>query len=155
VYISSDTNVWLDFQAIGCLFHPFLLDHAYFISDVTLHDEVLRPPILQTALLGHVSLLAGKYPRISRYDALALSIAMTRGWMLLSGDKALRNAAEAESVVCRGTIWVYDELLALGRISKADYAKAMEDLLKAVEQGKCRLPRTELESRMKRLDVSP
>ena len=40
MYISSDTNIWFDFEAIGFPEHPFLLDNEYYLSDVTYHDEI-------------------------------------------------------------------------------------------------------------------
>lgn len=40
--ISSDTNIWFDFESIGCLHHPFMLrNHTFFLSDLTFEEAVL------------------------------------------------------------------------------------------------------------------
>lgn len=43
-YISSDTNVWLDFAEIERLNLPFLLPYVYLMNDETVEDELLSPP---------------------------------------------------------------------------------------------------------------
>ena len=42
-YISSDTNVWIDFMAIDKLELPFLLPCTYIMSDDAVNDELLSP----------------------------------------------------------------------------------------------------------------
>lgn len=43
-YISSDTNVWLDFEVIGKLELPFKLPYTYLMNDDAIQDELLSPP---------------------------------------------------------------------------------------------------------------
>ena len=62
----------------------------------------------------------------------------------LTGDKPLRKAANKEGVVVYGTIWIYDQLKNLGKISEDDYDSAIADLITAVQNGRCRLPLDEL-----------
>ena len=50
-YISSDTNVWLDFAEIEKLKLPFLLPYVYLMNDETVDDELLNPPELRGELL--------------------------------------------------------------------------------------------------------
>lgn len=40
MFISSDTNVWLDFTIVGQVNYPFLLDNSYYLSSITYHDEI-------------------------------------------------------------------------------------------------------------------
>lgn len=108
MYISSDTNIWFDFEAIGFIEHPFLLDNEYYLSDVTYHDEIqfsetIRKIVESDQLhitsvpvqeLRQASEFSENYPEISIHDAIALSIAKNRGWTLLSGDGNLRRAAD-------------------------------------------------------------
>ena len=42
-FISSDTNIWIDFFTIEELDLPFLLPNTYLISSDTLADELLEP----------------------------------------------------------------------------------------------------------------
>ena len=50
-YISSDTNVWLDFAEIERLNLPFLLPYVYLMNDETVEDELLSPPGLCSEVL--------------------------------------------------------------------------------------------------------
>jgi len=40
MFISSDTNIWIDFSIIACIDKPFLLDNLYYLSDIIYHDEI-------------------------------------------------------------------------------------------------------------------
>lgn len=51
-YISSDTNVWLDFETIGRLELPFKLPYIYLMNEDAVHDELLSPPELSENLLA-------------------------------------------------------------------------------------------------------
>lgn len=50
-YISSDTNVWLDFVEIEKLNLPFQLPYIYIMNDETIEDELLNPPGISDKLL--------------------------------------------------------------------------------------------------------
>ncbi len=91
-YISSDTNVWLDFVAINRLEIPFKLPYTYIMNEDAIEDELLSPKALRENLVG-LGLQAvdlseeefylaeeynGKYQRLSLYDCVALAIAKVR-----------------------------------------------------------------------------
>ena len=80
---------------------------------------------------------------------MALSIAIKRNWILLTGDGNLRKAAIEEKVHCHGTIWIYDELLRAGKITKKSYKENLKKLLNLPIAGHRRLP---LEELMKRIN---
>lgn len=161
MYISSDTNVWIDFQDIGFLEQPFRLDHQFYLSRDAFQDEFVRSEAMKQALLQYGLHLADvqdeefltateyqvRYSRLSVYDALALAIAKNRGWILLSGDGPLRNAAATEGVECHGTIWVCDQLKQQGKVTETEYAALIEGLIRAVKCGRSRLPMSELQKR--------
>ena len=162
MYISSDTNIWIDFQIVSALKLPFKLSHKFYLSEETLKDELLTPPGIDEHLIsfGLISLelteeeffyvfnIVGKYPQLSRYDALALAIAKRRGFVLLTGDKRLRKAAAEEGVEVRGTLWIFDELLHEKIIDEEEYKQFMKKLKQ--HNGKdIRLPMSEIEKRIK------
>ena len=161
MYISSDTNIWIDFQSISHLDHPFRLKYEYYISRATFEDELIKSEALREELLERGLHLAdisdeelilaltyqARHTRLSIYDSFALSIAKSRNWVLLSGDKPLRDAAKQEGVECHGTIWIYDQLLRHGLLSAEEMDAAMDSLIQAVETGACRLPMDELKKR--------
>ena len=113
-YISSDTNVWIDFMAIDKVELPFLLPCTYIMSDDAVNDELLSPEGFKDALLQNglkpveyteeeftlADSYGSRYPKLSIYDRLALSIAKVRGIILLTGDRPLRRAAATEGVLC-------------------------------------------------------
>ena len=151
MYISSDSNIWFDFNAPDRLGHPFRLGYALYISRAAFDEELLEPMSLRTALLEHGLQLAlfyqQKHSRLSVHDSFALAIAKYRGWILLTGDKPLTKAAKEEGVECHGTIWVYDQLVAAGKITPEEKRIAMDGLIELVLAGKRRLPLDELRKR--------
>ena len=162
MFISSDTNIWFDFEAIGHLEHPFLLNHSYFISDFTYDEEInkseeinkivnsgcLQVTSVNNEELALVNKLTIKYQNLSFYDLVALAIAIKREWVLLTGDGLLRNAAVNEKIECHGSIWIYDQLIRGKKISESCYNQCLLKLLDLVKQGKRRLPLEELVKRI-------
>lgn len=49
-YISSDTNVWLDFAAIHRLEIPFKLPYTYLMHEDAIENELLSPRELRERL---------------------------------------------------------------------------------------------------------
>ncbi len=162
-YISSDTNVWVDFAIINKLQLPFLLPYTFIMNEDAVEDELLSPKGLKKDLieLGLVPVelseeefyLAEKYNmkyiKPSLYDCVALAIAKVRGITLMSGDGPLRKAAIEENVTVIGTIGVLDELYNTQCIDLQQYRHCLNELIKNNGK-KVRLPEKELQ---KRLDI--
>lgn len=160
-YISSDTNVWIDFVMIDRLELPFRLSYVYLMNRDAVEDELLAPPGLGQELVGlglqKVELteeefyLAEKYiscyKKISQYDAVALAIAKIRGIRLLTGDRNLRKAAVEEDVKIIGTLGILDRLYQEHLIESNEYLHCLKELLR-YNGGKVRLPEAELRQRI-------
>ena len=161
--ICSDTNVWIDFSAIGAAKLPFRLPYTYVMWNVAVDDEVKSPEGLRRRLLQNGLVpteiseeefwladdLGDRYLGLSSYDAAALAIAKTRNIVLMTGDKRLRKAAAKEGVKLTGTIGVLDRLRDEGLVDYEEYhncIKALDD----VNGGIVRLPEDELRKRLKR-----
>jgi len=111
-YISSDTNVWIDYMAIDKLELPFRLPLKFLMNKDAIDDELLSPVGLREKLLilGLQSTeltenefyyglkIAKEHPKLSEYDCSALAIAKQRELVLLTGDAALRKVALNEGV---------------------------------------------------------
>lgn len=163
-YISSDTNVWLDFMEIEKLSLPFQLPYVYLMNDEMVEDELLSPPGLSKELLQRglqktelteeefylAEMLASKYAKPSVYDCIALAIAKVRGLTLLTGDGPLRKAAVAEGGAVIGTIGILDQLHGGKYIKDEEYAECIRRLIDK-NGGKIRLPKQELEIRLQRI----
>lgn len=50
-YISSDTNIWIDFANISSVEVPFKLDCIYLMYEETFNREVLRPSGIEKQLV--------------------------------------------------------------------------------------------------------
>lgn len=163
-YISSDTNVWLDFLTINRLEYPFRLPYIYLMNVDAMQDELLSPVGLkqdlqslglkETELTEEEFYLAAEYierfSKPSRYDCVALAIAKVRGITLLTGDGALRKIAKDEGVRVMGTIGVLDQLYQSERIRPIEYDYCLKELLKHNGK-KVRLPEDELKNRIEKI----
>ena len=119
-YISSDTNVWIDFVTINRIALPFRLPYTYIMNQDAIDEELLSPPdfkeqlisagLVATELTDDEFFLAEsygtRYRKLSVHDRIALAIAKKRNITLLTGDQALRNAARSEGVPLIGTIGI-------------------------------------------------
>ena len=160
-YISSDTNVWIDFYTIGAVHLPFKLSCTYLMWDVAIADEVRSPEGLREELVSDGLVPAkisedefwladsytDRYAGISVYDAAALAIAKSRGIALMTGDRRLRHAAADEGVEVTGTIGVLDRLRDEGIVGLKEYRAHIAALL-AANGGVVRLPKNELLKRL-------
>lgn len=163
-YISSDTNIWIDFMTIEKLELPFRLPYTYLMYKEAIENELLSPADLRSRLenSGLVSTdiaieefylaedYGNKYLKLSIYDRIALAIAKNRQIILLTGDGALRKAVQQEGVAVMGTIAVLDQLHNEHLVTDAEYGTCLKDLM--TNNGKLvRLPKAELESRLRKL----
>lgn len=163
-FVSSDTNVWIDFFVIQRIDLPFKLPYTYIMNSDAIKDELLSPVGLTDALLlnGLIGVditkdefekaeaFGIKYIKLSVYDRIALSIAKNRGILLMTGDRALRKAAIAEGVSVIGTIGVLEQLYNGGFIDCNEYKFCLLELQKHNGQ-EVRLPKNELSVRLQRL----
>lgn len=161
-YVSSDTNIWLDFDVISRTDLPFRLPYTYIMYREALRKEIVSPPKLLDELkrlglegveltieeLMYADGLADIYKKLSGYDRIALAIAKHRNIPLVTGDNALRKAAIKEDVQVIGTIGILDKLYEGGYINSIEYRYCLEGLLRHKER---RLPKEELEKRLKNL----
>lgn len=160
-FISSDTNVWIDFRVISRLSLPFLLPYTYIMYTESIASELLNPVGFQNELTaaGLVGVditieefelaeaWGNVYLRLSAQDRIALAIAKNRGIVLLTGDMALRKAAGKEGVSVLGTLGVLDKLYEGKYILQDEYEYCLSELLK--HNGReVRLPSSELQKRL-------
>ena len=163
-FISSDTNVWVDFNTIDMLKTPFRLNATYIMYEEAIQREITHPVGLNEKLraLGlrgvemtvdeffFADQIATKCPKLSTYDRIALSIAKKRGITLLTGDNAMRKAAQQEAVYVIGSIGLLDRLYGEDMITAEEYRTCLERFFR-YEGNEIRLPKAELEFRLSRL----
>jgi hypothetical protein len=158
----SDTSVLVDLERGNLLVRAFGLGGTFAVPDV-LFERELRPyggeKLLELGLRvekldGAGVELAQDYRRKQRAltvaDSFALALSKKNEWILLSGDGALRQLAGEEQVECHGILWVLDRLEAE---AAASCVELRDGLRRIAEHPKCRLPKHEVDIRLKRYEV--
>lgn len=143
----SDANVLIDMDAGGLLELMFQLPYEFQVSDMLFADELAEhhPQLLSLGLKlaeldgPHMTMafeLINRYADPSRYDCFSLALAKQKSYPLLTGDKALRNAASKEGVIVKGSIWVVNELVKNEILTKEE----ARDAYRKMEASGSRLP---------------
>lgn len=162
-YISSDTNVWIDFSVIQKIELPFKLPYTYLMDEDAIADELLSPPDLGQELVAYglkpveitieefelAQLYGERYIKLSIYDRIALAIAKNRNITLMTGDGPLRKAGKQEAVHVIGTLGIIDQLFEQDLIDVKEYVDCLQRLKKQ-NGGAVRLPKAEIEVRLER-----
>jgi hypothetical protein len=118
----SDANILIDVEVGGLMAPLFSLGYQFAVPDVLYFEELaehhahwrdmgLIVQSLPAEGVARVQALSQKYKHPSRNDLFALALAEQAQCPLLTGDAALRSAAQAERVEVKGTIWLVAEML--------------------------------------------
>jgi predicted nucleic acid-binding protein len=154
----SDANIFMDLEVAGLLEYLFGLEETIAVPDVLFEDELKhwQPHLPRLGLclmtLGSRAVmrtvsLARTYRRPSRLDLAALALAEQEGCPLVTGDRALRDAALREKVPVYGTLWLVERMVDIGQIGVERAADAYD---KMQVSGR-RLPWDEVERQLARL----
>lgn len=154
----ADSNVWIDLHRGQVLPSVFELPIEWSAPDVILAE--LTEPIAATLLslgLGQIELtgdhvagvevLAERHTELSRADLFALVAAKIGRATLITGDQSLREPAALEGLRVHGTLWVLDQLVGSGTLTRSVARAALDRI---VLKGR-RLPRTEVARMLARL----
>lgn len=93
-YISSDTNIWIDFMVTGKLYLPFRLPLTYLMNQDAVDDELLSPQGLRKQLL-ELGLIPTELTEKEFY--YALKIAFFRVERTSCENKASRQVIQLNS----------------------------------------------------------
>jgi len=118
------------------------LPYQFLIPDILFYEELeeSHPDLLEQGLtpleLSGESMIKAQelgsiYINPSRNDCIALAASIQEECTLLTGDKALRNAAKKEGVKIKGTIWIVEELINNGLINKQTAIRAFDIMKEA------------------------
>lgn len=124
----SDANILIDMEEGGLLEAMFQLPFDFATPDILfveeLEEEHANLPNLGLVLkevssesMIYAMQLTGTYPQASRNDCFALALAKQEKCPLLTGDMALRRAAEKEAAIVKGTIWLVTQLVVQQKIN--------------------------------------
>ncbi len=154
----SDANIFIDFEDGGLLKDLFRLADTIGIPDLLFEEELrerheglldlgLKLMELESKAVQRAVELAAVYRKPSRLDLTALVLAEQQICPLLTGDKNLRTAAETESVVVRGTLWICERLVVQGVIT----VDRLDEAYRRMKMAGRRLPWDSVDRQLKRL----
>ena len=124
----SDANILMDIEAGDLVAPMFSLSYQFVVPDVLYYEELeeqhahLLDMGLQTRTLSpesvkRVQTLSQIYVKPGRNDLFALALAEVEQCPLLTGDAALRQAAETEQIEVKGTVWLISQMVREQRIT--------------------------------------
>lgn len=138
----SDANIFIDLECCELISLMFELPYRFCTPDILFDRELqqqhahllnmgLKRLSLSSKYMKYFSQLVPQYKKTSIHDLMALSLAKQENCPLLTGDKALREAGKNEQIQVKGTIWVLEELIKHGKISKKDAYIALDKMKNA------------------------
>lgn len=154
----SDSSVLIDLERGGLLESTFLSGHTLVVPDLLYENELanyngsylrelgLAVTELNPDEVSNAQDIHTLRPGLSLEDCFALVCACRSNHILLAGDGLLRKEATARNVTCKGLFWLLDEMLASGKTSKNLLCEA---ITRISQHPHCRLPKAELEKRLK------
>lgn len=156
--IISDASVLIDIECGGLTSAMFSLSFQFAVPDTLFAEELaerhghlsrlgLISKTMSGGLVAEAYSLHQKYFKPSVNDMLALTLAKYEGCQLLTGDKALREAAKEFNVEVHGTIWLVEQMLKSEKIT-VDVARVAFQQMKDAGS---RLPWAEVNSMLERL----
>ena len=154
----SDSSVLIDLERGSLMVAVFRLSCEFSVPDL-LYERELKPfngpDLIKLGLkveeldgngINKALIYRRREPALSLPDVFALSLAESGGYILLTGDQALRGLAEAEKVECHGVLWVLDRMNDEAVASMLELHTGLETI---ASHPRCRLPKREVNIRLK------
>ena len=159
----SDTSILIDIERASLSTRLFALPHVFVVPDQLFERELapydgadlvargLRVEELTGEEVAAAAVLRRAHWALSLPDAYAFSLSRARGWTLLTGDGLLRTLARQARLPMHGVLWLFDELEA-HRVCRD--SELYDGLLALSRHPRCRLPRAEINTRLRRYDLN-
>ena len=154
----AETSVVADIEKAGLIDPVLCLPHDFAVVDA-LHDAEIKPHAGAVAFAGRLRVETLSEEELAHAveirracrglavpDALALSLAETRAWVLIATCRLIVTEAQRRRITCRGTLWLFDLLEEAGFCLKR-LRCGVEGL---AADPRCRLPRPAMNQRLSR-----
>lgn len=126
--VISDACVLIDIEYAELTRVMFSLTYQFAVPDILFFQELekqhahlsqfgLISKTMSGDLIAEAYSFHQKYMKLSVNDRLALTLAKHEGCILLTGDKALRDAAKDFNIEVHGTIWLVEQMLQKKKIT--------------------------------------
>jgi len=153
----SDANILIDLEEGSVVAEFLVLPEDIATPDMLFAEELAdqHPDLPEMGLklaeldgpqIERAMELVAANPKASRNDCLALTLAESRTCTLLTGDQALRLAANALGVEIHGTLWCVQRLIDAGTITP----EQAREPYRRMRLGNSRLPWTEVDAQLAR-----
>ena len=161
ILLVNDANILIDLLKIGLLESFFQMEYEFHVTDFVaaevqednvdeldmfIENGSLQKKTFDFEELMQVQLLEVKHQALSIADCSCLFHARTLSAKLLTGDAALRRTAQQEQISVHGILWIFDELVRQGCLSKGHAYDKLRELMRK----NSRLPAKECKKRLKR-----
>lgn len=158
ILLVSDTSVLIDLERGDLLPVAFATGVPMVVPDLLYVKELepyngayylslgLQILTLQPDEVSFAQFVKNERKPLSLPDCFALSCARRQDHVLLTGDGPLRAAAKNYGVEMYGLLWLLDGLAESGA---ATHATLHEGLTKISQGPRCRLPKAEIQKRLK------
>ena len=159
----SDTSVLIDLDRRLLVEATFRLPFEFAVPDLLYERELkdhggpefIRLGLRVAELSGDEVAPALSYLRkrrsLSLPDSFALVLAKTNSWMLLSGDRGMRELAVEEEVSCHGVLWLLDRMFEHRVVDPEDLCTGLQQI---AEHPRCRLPQPEIRRRLRTFSIT-
>ena len=160
IFLVNDANILIDLLKIDLLDSFFRLAYDFQVTDMVLAEIQEENAVDLQSFLGdgllarqafsyeellEIQLLETKNPGLSIPDCSCLYLCRKLAATLLTGDAALRRAAEQQAIPVHGILWCFDEIVAGGIIPPFEAGEKLRRLI-ALNP---RLPERECRKRLK------
>lgn len=125
------------YQEQAHIFQPFIEARIFHIIPISEEDVM------------NITRITALHPRLSEQDCSAYYYAQSHNALLLTGDKYLKEQATLAGIEAHGILWLFDELVLSGYLSKTD---AIHSLRLLMNMNK-RMPIHECNSRLERWSI--
>lgn len=156
----SDASILIELAKWSLLEALFKLPFEFAVPDALYEDELidlgeidreqlkglgLRVESLDAEGMARAVSYQTARPKLTLHDCLAVTLAVTNDWPLLTGDKRMRALAIDEHLEVHGVLWVIDRFAEHRIVRKPTLAKALRGML---DDPRTRLPNAEINKRL-------
>lgn len=162
----SDSSILIELSKWSLLEAIFRLPFEFAIPDALYAEELidlngvdrdrlralgLRVESIDGQGMSRVIAYQASAPKLTFHDCLAVSLAVTNGWPLLTGDRRMRALAESENVEVHGVLWLIDHLNAHASVPNDTLVAALAGML---ADPRTHIPAAEIRRRIGQLSAS-
>ncbi|MEA2034002.1 MAG: type II toxin-antitoxin system VapC family toxin [Euryarchaeota archaeon] len=134
----SDSCVIIDLFSAGVISHLFSLDYTIKTTDFVVNELI---SVDESSLKGFDVVITSSeeildlieirnnHPGLSITDISVYYHANKRGWVIITGDGALRKFASEKGILVHGTLWILDEFVEAGCLLPDEAADALNSIL--------------------------